>query len=270
MERSALVLPLASIKAYLKQQSLPVVTFPSGKEYKDLRAYQYAGPDYECVMLMNESIGAAIHDKVRFTSLQPALEYDAYENCLYQIMTEDDCLLLDLEPGESRIYISRLPEDEASLPKPPKQRPVKRQELHGEIRLSAAFVQEKDTNNNFRPMGSLDSLTDLSMRDEFLDFHGILRYEMDFSFHADAQSTGKETIFLDGANEVVSLSVNGQKALVRIGSPYRFEVGPFLKDGENHLVIENITAVFPYVKDHPSINTGLHPMGLCGKIWLES
>ena len=64
-------------------------------------------------------------------------------------MAEDDCLLLDLEPGESRIYISRLPEDEASLPKPPKQRPVKRQELHGEIRLSAAFVQEKDTNNNF-------------------------------------------------------------------------------------------------------------------------
>ena len=45
---------------------------------------------YECVMLMNESIGTAIHDKVRFTSLQPALEYDAYENCLYQIMT---CLL---------------------------------------------------------------------------------------------------------------------------------------------------------------------------------
>ena len=270
LERNALVLPLASIKAYLKQQSLPVVTFPSGKEYKDLRAYQYAGPDYECVMLMNESIGTAIHDKVRFTSLQPALEYDAYENCLYQIMTEDDCLLLDLEPGESRIYISRLPEDEASLPKPPKQRPVKRQELHGEIRLSAAFVQEKDTNNNFRPMGSLDSLTDLSMRDEFLDFHGILGYEIDFSFHADAQSTGKEAIFLDGANEVVSLSVNGQEALVRIGSPYRFEVGPFLKDGENHLMIENITAVFPFVKDHPSINTGLHPMGLCGKIWLES
>lgn len=68
LERNALVLPLASIKAYLKQQSLPVVTFPSGKEYKDLRAYQYAGPDYECVMLMNESIGTAIHDKVRFTS----------------------------------------------------------------------------------------------------------------------------------------------------------------------------------------------------------
>lgn len=48
---------------------------------------------------MNESTAQPYTDKVRFTSLQPALEYDAYENCLYQIMTEDDCLLLDLEPG---------------------------------------------------------------------------------------------------------------------------------------------------------------------------
>lgn len=37
--------------------------------------------------------------------------------------------------------------------------------------------------------------------------------------------------------------------------PHRFEVGPFLKDGETIWWLENITAVFPYVKDHPSINT---------------
>lgn len=272
LEKKALVLPLASIKDYLQQHSLPVVTFPSGMEYKDLRAYQYTGRGYECVMLMNESTGRAVHDKAVFTSMDPVMEYDAYENRLYEITKTDNSLPLDLEPGEARIYISGFPADETAAPKPPRHRPVKRQELQGPFRLSASSVSDKEMQNKetFQPKGTLDRLCDLAMTESFLRFHGTLRYELDFSFHAGREHTGEETIFLDGANEIVTLRLNGQEAPVRIGPPYRFEVGSFLQEGENHLSIENVTTVFPYVKDHPSVNTGLHPMGICGKIWLES
>ena len=77
-------------------------------------------------------------------------------------------------------------------------------------------------------------------------------------------------LYLDGANEVVSVSVNHHPLSVRIGAPYRFEIGDSLRQGKNHLTIENVTTVYPFKKDSVSVNTGIHPLGICGKIWLES
>lgn len=255
------VLPLATLADYIRDHALPILTFPSGKAYKDLRAYHYEGAGYECVMLMNESISVTIEDTAQFTDFMPFMEYDAWENRLLQTEGTGGRILLTLVPGESRIFLSRtdtdgFPAAEAGF------RPVSKRELTGDIRLS---VSQTPWFDHFGPSCELKSLTDLSLRKEFRSFHGVLRYELDFALEPDHVICGNETIYLDGANEIVSVTINGNPTQVRMSTPYRFRVGRFLKDGLNHLVIENITTVFPYKKDHPSINTPLHPMASAEK-----
>lgn len=269
--KKALVFTLSELRSYIRSHSLPVFSILSGNEYKDLRAYHYAGDGFECVMLMNEHIAKPVHEVICFQAFQPFAEYDAFENKLCKAELQNNTLMLHLEPGESRIYISETPIAKDGL-NPCRNQPSDKTELRESIRLSACFTE---TQGDFRFITILDKLQDLSMLDNFRScyqkgFHGVLRYELDFTYHRPAGAPENESLFFDGANEIVTVKLNGKEAGVRLGTPYRFAVGKLLENGRNHLSIENVTTVFPYVKDNPSVNTPLHPMGICGQLWLET
>lgn len=222
-------------------------------------------------MLMNEHIAKPVHELIRFQAFQPFAEYDAFENRLCEAEVQNNTLMLHLEPGESRIYISGISVSQAGLT-PCQSQPRERTELREPLQLSACFTEAQ---GDFRFITTLDKLQDLSMLDSFRScykkgFHGVLRYELDFTYQRPARSPENETLSFDGANEIVTVKLNGKEAGVRLGTPYRFAIGKLLKNGSNHLSIENITTVFPYVKDNPSVNTPLHPMGICGRLWLET
>lgn len=272
LARSAVLLPLCGLGDYIASHQLAALTFPSGRSHGDLRVFHYSGKGYECVMVMNESISETIRESAALPHMlspsQPdirLLEYDAFENCLYETECRNGTFFLLLEPGESRIFLT-VPRG-ANLPAAAcRPHPSSRKELTGDIRLSISRVPHYD---RFRFIGKRRKLTNLSLEEGFSDFHGVIRYEMDFISGEEEEITGKEMIWLDGANEVVTLRINDSREQVRIGTPYRFSVGAHLRRGVNHLILDNITTVFPYKKDHSSINAPLHPMGICGHIWLE-
>lgn len=266
LESSAKVVELRALGDYIAAQRLPVILIPSGNKYEDLRAYQYRGDGYECVLFMNESIHRAVHEEVMFPSFVPYLEYDAYENALRHLDGDSHGITLHLEPGESRMFISEIATGNLPI-KPCRKQPVSRTELSAPITLSVSRAPES---NAFETIAGLERLEDLSTWKEFSDFHGILRYELDIDLDLAAGKDKFGALYLDGANEVVSVSVNHHPLSVRIGAPYRFEIGDSLRQGKNHLTIENVTTVYPFKKDSVSVNTGIHPLGICGKIWLES
>lgn len=266
LENHAKVISLGALGDYIDAQKLPVIFIPSGNTYADLRAYQYKGDGYECVFFLNESIHKTIYEKIRFTSFAPYLEYDAYENVLRRIDGSHDAFILKLEPGESKIFISEI--DTCDLPIAPyRNQPIRRTELSVPMTLSVSRTPE---NNHFEKAAQLEQLRDLSTLEDFSDFHGVLRYELDIDLDLASGENEFDTLYLDGANEIVTVSVNNHPLSVRIGTPYRFDIGDSLKQGRNHLVIENVTTVYPFKKDLVSVNTGIHPLGICGKIWLES
>ncbi len=266
LESHGKVVELGALGDYIDTQRLPVILIPSGNQYEDLRAYQYRDDGYECVLFMNESIHRAVHEKIQFTAFAPYLEYDAYENALRQLDSDGNGMMLHLEPGESRMFVSEIATGNLPI-KPCRKQPASRMALSAPITLSASRAPES---NRFETATMLEGLEDLSTWKEFSDFHGILRYELDIDLDLAADGNRFDALYLDGANEVVSVSVNRHPLSVRIGAPYRFELGGSLQQGKNHLTIENVTTVYPFKKDLVSINTGIHPLGICGKIWLES
>lgn len=266
LQKYAFCTRLSSLKQLLKLFRLPAVEFCSKEEYKDLRVYQYQGAGYQCLLLMNESISRPIHQEARFSFGKPVLEYDVYRNRLHHLAYREDWIQINLEPGESRILLADM--DISGLPDicPARVPSPKRICLPPDCLLSVSTAAD---HGNFRPKGRLEEWRDLSLETDFLDFHGILRYETDFTWQAGAPSERPKTLLIEGIHEAVEITVNGRRLPALIAPPYRFEISEYIKEGKNHLVIDNITTVFPSVKDHPSINTGLRPMGIYGGLWLE-
>lgn len=265
LQSKAYCTKLSQLTDILNDDSLPIISFASSKKYKDLRAYQYQGDHYQCIMLMNESPSNAIQEKIRFSSAKPILEYDAYKNELHYPYISDELYFIHLEPGESIIFLADIDESKFTDILPAKTSVKMRKEISEPAFLSFSSVLD---DGKFKPFGFLETFKDLSLEDEFLNFHGTLRYELDFQY--DSSTFSAKSLYIDSVHEVVDLSLNGHKISVSISAPYRFEIAKYLHEGNNHLVIDNITTVFPFIKDHSSINTGLHPMGIYGKVWLEN
>ena len=266
LQKYAFCTRLSSLKQLLRFFRLSAVEFCSKEEYKDLRVYQYKGAGYQCLLLMNESISRPVHQEARFPFAKPVLEYDVYRNRLHHLAYREDWIQINLEPGESRILLADM--DISGLPDicPARVPSPKRICLPPDCLLSVSTAAD---HGNFRPKGRLEEWRDLSLETDFLDFHGILRYETDFTWQAGAPSERPKTLLIEGIHEAVEITVNGRRLPALIAPPYRFEISEYIKEGKNHLVIDNITTVFPSVKDHPSINTGLRPMGIYGGLWLE-
>lgn len=265
IQKKANCIPLSQLQSFLKNKSLPLIEFSSQKEYTDLRVYQYQGEGYTCIMLRNESTWKTIHEGISFSNLEPTIEYDVYKNCIHHIRKQNGYYILHLDPGESRLFIAGIKTEDFSNIKSAKYYAENRKELTSPIQLSVSTYNDHGV---FRPLKRIYKLENLSTEPEFKNFHGVIRYEMDFIYE-NSETNHELMLSIEGANEVIQITLNNHTLQPAIGTPYRFEVTDYIINGKNHLIIDNITTVFPLIKDHPSVNIGLHSMGINGKIWLE-
>ncbi len=102
----------------------------------------------------------------------------------------------------------------------------------------AISVSTYEDHGSFRPVHGRSSFENLCIEPGFESFHGIIRYETTFTIDSPA-------------------------------TPYRFDITDYIVPGKNQLIIDNTTTVFPLIKDAPSVNTGLHPLGIDGAVWFE-
>lgn len=265
LQASAVIMTLAQLGTYIEEQQLAVLSAEDGSRYKNLRAYQYEGEGYQAVMLMNESISETVCGKVCFHNFVPRYAYDIYHNQLYRTNCEDGRIMISLEPGESGFFVCceeawDVTDEYSAAPA------KKKSKLQPKLKVSVSAYEDQGC---FRELETAESLKDYITDVRFQSFHGIIRYAFDLALPEDTVINGKETLYLDGANEVVKVMVNGKETDTRIAAPYRFAVGDALKRGSNHIVIEHVTTVYPKVKDKWSIHNTLHALGLTGNIWLE-
>lgn len=266
IRKKATCLPLTAFAAFLKNQQLPMVHILSEKPYKDLRVYQYQGDDYQCMMLRNESIWQPIHEDITFSFFKPSAEYDVYHNCIYALKSSAESYMLDLEPGESRLLVSGIDTTGIRVKKVDTSLVKERYKLETPVAISVSTYED---HGSFRPVHGRSSFENLCMEPGFESFHGTIRYETTFTIDSPAKSNSGVFLVIEGANEVIQLTVNQHTLFPAIGAPYRFDVTDYIVPGKNQLIIDNTTTVFPLIKDAPSVNTGLHPLGIDGAVWFE-
>ena len=238
----------------------------SEKPYKDLRVYQYQGDDYQCMMLRNESIWQPIHEDITFSFFKPSAEYDVYHNCMYALKSSAESYMLDLEPGESRLLVSGIDTTGIRIKKVDTSLVKERYKLETPVAISVSTYED---HGSFRPVHGRSSFENLCIEPGFESFHGIIRYETTFTIDSPAKSNSGVFLVIEGANEVIQLTVNQHTLFPAIGAPYRFDITDYIVPGKNQLIIDNTTTVFPLIKDAPSVNTGLHPLGIDGAVWFE-
>lgn len=257
------VLSLLQLKDRIQRSNLPLLSAESGREYPHLRAYQYDGEGYRVLMIRNESIASTISDVFHVGYMQPQWAYDAYENVAERLCTAKGMLSIRLEPGETRLFV----EGEAEIPCGSllAWEPDDLKEIIPELTVSTAVPEESGV---FHTIETCSCLKDYLLDARFADFHGTIRYEFDYTAPAMQQERTRQILYLDEANEFVRVSVNGTLIGEKISRSYAFPIGEALKEGVNHVVIENVTTVFPYAKDKWSLSNTVHALGITGKIWI--
>lgn len=234
----------------------------------DLKVYPYLKSGQSLLLMFNESANAPIDG---WLALNHApldgqwLIYDAFDNVAQraQLRERNGCVevKLHLEPGEARILASAMPFADTVLMQSARPTRCVWQSDRLAVSVSAATAQEYP---NFKPLPEL-GLGNLNRPDGLPRFSGTLRY----SFNLPLAAEGSEYVLdLGAVGETAQLSVNGVDVGVRIAPPYRFDVGQYLRAGDNAISVD-VTNTLVYAQhDKYSAFHAIAPSGLIGPVSL--
>ena len=266
---------LTELVDYMRQRKMPQIQLRPAEKF--IRSYQYYG-EPEILYLVNEgketykgSIGLPGKTEMCY-------RYDAWENCLeslnIRIRTKQSEIPGDgeaeteleievqIEPGKSWIIVF-----DQGMPVNLKERSLC-QTKH-KLKIETNWKRSVCKSIDYPEFGQseLVSLPDFAEK-EMPDFAGLLRYEQDVSLGAESE---RDVILeITDAGEAVQVFVNGMDCGIQIVPPYRYEIGNFLQQGKNQIVIEVATTLERQIppKNKPE---NWHPQnhtGLCGEVYL--
>lgn len=231
---------------------------------KWLRCRRYELEGVTVFLFVNSSMKHLIDTEVEISGMQSVIGYDALRNQLFRSsITENNKLRLKLDKGESLFFFMG---EEENLPKLEGIAERKRekaadnggesiQELYTgvyQISLAPYFCQ-----NDFKELLTTEKLEDMNQQKK--DFAGIIRYDLTVKGRKQFINLGE----CYGAAEVF---VNGYSCGSRITYPYKFELGKYMTEGENHIRIEVATTLFEAVKDAFSLERAVEPSGILGPV----
>ncbi|MBY9078348.1 glycosyl transferase family 2 [Paenibacillus sp. HN-1] len=231
-----------------------------------LRYFHMRHQDMDVYMFFNEHPIRAINTEAALPVQDNITFYDAYNNKLVKAagLQEGDRtrLLLNLAPFESIVVVAASDKFEIE------------ENFDAEINGTAIAINgtwnvataASEQYPDFAPWGELATLTDLSLPGFLPDFAGTIRYEIPFAY---TQEIGGHVIIdLGDVFETAEVFVNGNSAGVRISTPYRYNVTPFMQNGENTLTIEVTNTLSKKLTDFCSRLAQHEPSGLLGPVSL--
>jgi len=231
--RDCSVVALGCLADVLRQRGIFDILLSTPQPY--LRYFHVCHEQTDVYMFFNEHPSQAIFTTVQFRQSPPVYRYDAFTNTVTPLRLQDSQFELSLEAYESTVVLFGAVDPEL-LSKPAPTLVMHRQNLEVDGRLS--FDRTEDA------------------------------FEVNFSFDGGAYDAA--VLNLGEVYEIAQVWVNGYCASTRICPPYRFDVGSFLQNGENHLRIE-VTGTLAYkIQDPFSAVAAVEPVGLRGPISLTT
>lgn len=224
-----------------------------------LRLFHVARDGHDVFMLFNESPDRPARTTLRTPARGPFARLRLLEESAVRDASPDGAVAVDLQPGQSEILVFG---DAANLPAAPVY-------AHGEtLRPTYAVeIAESDDLSAFQPYATTDTLFNLNAPDRLPAFSGKIRYR--FAIDVAAVDAGKPcALDLGVVGEWARLWVNGEDTGIRVGAPYRFDVGRRLRAGCNDILVETANTLAQKVRDRFSFYMQLRPAGLLGPVAL--
>lgn len=109
------------------------------------------------------------------------------------------------------------------------------------------------------------------------EFAGVLRYETSVTIEENETSLKKKSeekdseiiLEITDAGEAVQVFVNERDCGIQIMPPYRYEIGEWLRPGENQITVEVATTLERRIppKNKPENWKPQNRIGLCGEVY---
>ena len=216
--------PTKRLAETLKQRRLHHID-GTGKGLKYLRFYHVSREGQEIYAFLNEDIHGEVDAVLQLPDAGDCLVYDPWGNRCYRASAPGGRLKLRLEK-ENLLFVvfgGQIPEGTPPLP-------VEAERKTLEPAFDVSIRDEGET--EFRPLAKNAAPFDITAPDRIPDFSGEILYKA--SFRTDG---GFTVLDLGFVGETAEIKVNGIPVGVRINAPYRFDLAPAIRAGENEVEI---------------------------------
>lgn len=226
--------------------------------FRRLCYYHYSKQEQEILFFFNESTTEHFIGTVRLPEFRgrTLYRYDAFNDRYYCLTIKDGEVALQLAPYESIVLVARTEvlEDAADeIVIPTEEITGFFEDTKWNISYADAFAYP-----TFKVVLSDSEITALNLVSGFENKAGTVAYECKISLPSDTKSIDLGTPY-----ETAEVFVNGQSAGRRYSSPYRFDIGALVSEGENTLRIEVTNTLGSQVLDPLSQYLVIEPFGLC-------
>lgn len=270
--RYAEIVQLSDLVAYMKKRRMPNVKIQPSDRY--IRSYQYYG-DPEILYLVNE--GTEVYEGSVYLPgrRESCYRYEAWENHLEAVKsrcTEKGLeISVRIEPGKSWILVF----DEAGFME------CKKVSLVSEERIRKLDTGWKRSVCESVAYPAFGEAAEVVLPDaaelEMPEFAGVLRYETSVTIEENETSLKKKSeekdseiiLEITDAGEAVQVFVNERDCGIQIMPPYRYEIGEWLRPGENQITVEVATTLERRIppKNKPENWKPQNRIGLCGEVY---
>jgi hypothetical protein len=196
--------------------------------------------------VVNES-AAAWDGSIRFPLTKPCAVYNAWDNRLeapdMRINNSYTELAVEIEPLKSLIVLFDDIPPSIKIEKPPVLPTGNGINLNEGWNRSICGAIEYPLFKDAKEVSLPDALAE-----ELPGFAGFVRYERHVILDAEQMAKSCVTLEITDAYEGVELFVNGVSAGIQIAPPFRYNISPLIKSGENVFVIEVATTLERQIK----------------------
>lgn len=234
------------------------------KREQYLRYYHYKHKDIDLYMFFNEHPYKNISNTLHIRNNGYIYSYDAFNNKIFEwsydeAKKQDNTIInLTLEPYESLlILISKEKLDENLLSK-------RKYKVNNQIIIPDEWIVSISSADEYPKFSVFNTMRELTNINKYLpNFSGTIKYETDFNYY---NVKGNELLQLEKVFEIAQVYLNGKDCGARICQPYIYEIGSYLKEGKNNLVIEVTNTLVNQQKDPLSRFSPIEPSGLIGHV----
>lgn len=223
-----------------------------------LRCYHAVRDGSDVFFFFNESPSVTAATKIRLPAKGSFARLRLLEDVAEKGFSENGSIGISLLPGQSEAVI--FTEADAL---PTGRSYEKTEKISPEYAIEIA---ESDDLSAFRSYTVTRELFNINGPEKLPDFSGKMKY----TFRAVINRPAKDTaIDLGEVGQTAELWVNGEYAGIRVAKPYLYEIGRFLKDGENEFTVIAANTLAQKERDYFSTFLQLQPAGLLGPVTLR-
>lgn len=232
----AQIVPLSKLATHLDE----LRTIRCCGEEPYLRTYWYHKGDADIWMLFNEHPTHSIKTRIETPLCRPTLRYDAMEDMWYHSDMGNGNAALELAPQEAQVFVffeDREKMPLASLP---------------DMSECGSCLELTDWEISYQWAGDTEWTTQTP--EDLLAFSGVIRYRAKFCL---PDHLSHSVLKIENAGETVTGELNGSALPMRLSWPYTWDIGDFVRNGENLIILDVATTLVGQRQDPLSTYMGV-------------